>query len=414
MNAPVRPNILLVLADDMGNDRLSISGEAVDPPVTPFLDMLKASGVTFPNLYTEPACSSTRAAVLTGLAPWRNGIGEAWKGTSNGFELSQGLDSVFHAAKRASYQTIAVGKWHLTLEQGWELDAGLRGVDDWVLTQGNLDDFSSFEAYSSVHGFQQVDDLYSTTWCADIASIRIESAALPWFAWVAPHAAHEPYHEAPEELRTTEPDGTDYALWKGAVEALDVELSNLWAKLDAQRSRTLVLFVSDNGTPKDVSLNPDGEGKGTTGEGGCNTTLLAYAPWLAPGVCEDLVSVTDLFATLQAIVGDTNPSPVDSVPIRRLVEAQNGALPWDTRQHAFSEKFAPNGYPFTGGTLEKRQRMVRNGVWKLRRDDVRSTERFYDLSTAPVGQDGPEVTPPQSVQDELRAQLDAHSGPMGG
>lgn len=410
MNVPAKPNILLVIADDEGNDRLSISEEAVDPPVTPFLDMLQASGVTFPNFYTQPACKSSRASALTGLAPWRHGMGDSTT-PDNGFVLDPNLDTVFRVVGRNGYESFVAGKWHLDLTDQWAQSPLALGATFADITQGNLTDWYSFDASLSGHVTK-----YSSTWVAWSTSVllgAIESDPHPWLGWVAFHAAHEPFHEAPANLRTTQPDGTDYALWKGSVEAMDAELARLWAELGGQRANTLLLFFSDNGTPKDVSLNLQGQGKGTTGEGGCNTTLLAYAPWLTPGTCYDLVCVCDFFATLQRIVGDQAPTPDDSQPIRWLVEPHNGALPWETRYHVFAEKFGENGANFTGGPFEKRQRMVRNNAgWKLRRDDVRGTEEFFNLATAPGGQDGDPVAPPAQVQIELRAQLDAYSGPM--
>lgn len=405
-----RRDIRIVILDDIGNDRNPLSGDPGQKPQMPFLEGLASSSAVFPNLYVQPACSPTRASLLTGLQSYRTGVGEAYKDATDTYSMPTTLDTILHAAIRRGYSTSVVGKWHL----GWSpTDAYARGAQRAQVTVGNSGDFFSWESW--VDGGQQQIVGYSTEVLTDWA-IQEERrlgapGGAPYLLWLAYQAAHEPIHEAPAHLRRTDPVD-DLSRWFGGCEAVDFSLERLcMARSTVGRPYPITFLFADNGSPPSVNLVPSGQGKGTTGEGGTNCTLLVHCPGLVvPGVRRDLVSVCDLFATLQDAMGDVAPRPEDSISL--WPQLTTGCSSAARRRSVFAEKFQPNGVPLLGGTYDVRQRMVRrDDGWKLRQKLVPHLhETFHFLPTAPPGEDGDEVTPPQVVQDALRAQLEDLSG----
>lgn len=407
---PLR-DIRLIVLDDIGNDRHPLSGDPGEKPQMEFLKALAAESAVFPELYVQPACSPTRASLLTGLQTFRTGVGEAYKETTDTYSMPTTLDTVLHAAVRRGYSTSVVGKWHL----GWSpTDAYARGAQRAQVTVGNSGDFYSWEAW--VDGVQQQIVGYSTEVLTDWAVLEEQrlgggaGARPPYLLWLAYQAAHEPIHEAPAHLRRTDPVD-DLSRWFGGCEAVDRCLERLFLARAPGASPPITFLFADNGSPPSVNLVPDGQGKGTTGEGGVNCTLLVHCPGLVvPGVRRDIVSVCDIFATIQDAIGDMAPRPEDSISFwTQLVSGGSSAA---RRRVVCAEKFQPNGVPINGGTYEARQRMARrDDGWKLRQKLApRFEESFHFLPTAPPGEDGDEVTPPQVVQDALRAQLQDLSG----
>lgn len=401
-----RRDVRIVILDDIGNDRNPLSGDPGSKPQMPFLKLLATEGAVFPELYVQPACSPTRASILTGLQSFRTGVGEAYKDEADTYSMPTTLDTVLHAAVRRGYATSVVGKWHL----GWSpTDAYARGAQRAQVTVGNSGDFFTWEAW--VDGVQQQIDGYSTEVLTDWA-IEEERRLFgsPFLLWLAYQAAHEPIHEAPAHLRRTDPVD-DLTRWFGGCEAVDRSIERLMVDRSITRPEPITFVLADNGSPISVNLVPTGQGKGTPGEGGVNCTLLVHCPGLVvPGVRRDLVSVCDLFATLQDAMGDVAPRPEDSISLwPSLVSGGSSAA---RRRVVCSEKYFPNGAPFTGDAYEKRDRMARReDGWKLRqRLAPREGESFHFLPTAPPGEDGDPVEPPAEVAEALRAELTRLSG----
>ena len=116
---PTRPNINVILADDMGYGDIGCFGSEI---ATPNLDALAARGTRFSNFYTTPKCFPSRASILTGLYPHQVGMGEKPKGLKDGVTIAQAL-------KDSGYHTWLSGKWHdngdLPVERGFEHSYGL-------------------------------------------------------------------------------------------------------------------------------------------------------------------------------------------------------------------------------------------------------------------------------------------------
>ena len=201
-----RPNVLVVLLDDIGVEKVGAYGESppgVTPPCTPNMDALATAGVLFRNAWTNNVCSPTRAQLLTGRHGFRTGIG----GLVNGFDTAEGLAIDLETTlpqALAGYATAAVGKWHLAapaqglqhpLEAGFGAYAGslynLNSYSNWVKT---------FDADGDGVLDQACELRYATTDSTDDAIGFARTLASPWFLYVAYNAPHMPVHAPPPAL----------------------------------------------------------------------------------------------------------------------------------------------------------------------------------------------------------------------
>ena len=193
-NAP-RPNVLLILADDVGWSDLNSMGGEVS---TPNLDALAASGLTFTDFYNTPRCSPTRASLLTGLYPHQAGV------PGLGQPISKRAVTIPEVLNPAGYFTSMVGKWHLS-EQSTPVD---RGFGEFYGMLGG------FNSYWQEHPYQtrlpadhaKIDykpgEYYSTNAFGDYSLKFIDQAQgekKPWFQYLSFNAAHFPLH-APEDV----------------------------------------------------------------------------------------------------------------------------------------------------------------------------------------------------------------------
>lgn len=190
---PARPNVLLILADDLGWSDIGCFGSEIQ---TPNLDALAQSGLTFPQFYNSARCCPTRASLLTGLVPHQAGFPDM-SGT-----LSQNCVTLPEVLGDAGYSTSMVGKWHL----GSESTPVNRGFGEFY---GMLGGFNSFweenpwyKRLPADHPKRQykAGEFYSTDAFADYSIDFIDQSkqsGKPWFQYLAFNAAHFPL-QAPE------------------------------------------------------------------------------------------------------------------------------------------------------------------------------------------------------------------------
>jgi arylsulfatase A-like enzyme len=210
-NAPRRPNIVVILGDDMGySDMGSFGGEIR----TPNLDSLAKKGVRFTNFYTNPSCSPTRSTLLSGVDTHRNGLGnmDEWTAPNQrgavGYEgyLNDRVATLPQLLKDAGYHTYMVGKWHLG--KAPESIPAARGFErDFSLLDGagSYWDMTNFTGASPLSVFTEdgryltklPDDYYATKTYTDKLIGFIDANrgdGKPFFAYVAHQAPHDPYH----------------------------------------------------------------------------------------------------------------------------------------------------------------------------------------------------------------------------
>lgn len=400
--APPRPgqasNVLVVVMDDVGVDKVASYGKQHRPPPTPTLDRLASDGVRFTRVWSHPVCSPTRASILTGRLSRRTGIGmiiDSWK---NEPELAESEITIPEMLGRASrrWDSSAVGKWHLASKRSGDpaTHAGRQGFGWWAGTLGNLrddygDDRGGGYGYTrwleNDNGKVKEATGYVTSDTADDAIARMGAMQEPWFLYVAFNAAHFPAHVPPASLVDTKglgPRSPELDLYDAMVQALDHEIGRMLDAMDPKlRARTTVMVVGDNGTP-DFGVRPplDPErAKGSVFELGIHVPLIVTGPYVSKPGSESraLVHTADLFATVADIAGvDPNSlgRPIDGVSF--LPSLADPGRPG--RQYVYTEKFAPNG----PGPYDRLITALRDDRYKLvvdRKKDGSIDERLFDV-----------------------------------
>ena len=337
--ASPKPNIVILVADDLGWADVGYHGEEVIR--TPSLDRLAQEGAELDRFYATPICSPTRAALMTGRDPIRLGVAYAtilpW--SNNGIHPDERF--MPESFRAAGYQTAMVGKWHLGHAQQ-TYHPNQRGFEHFY---GHLHtEVGYFPPFANQGGkdFQangkSIDDQgYETFLLADEASrwIRERKKDKPFFLYIPFIAPHTPL-DAPEELKAryaemdddrkaTRSEHSDDSrriakltgrptarpMYAAVVDAMDQAVGRVLKTLDEEglADNTIVLFFSDNGGATYASGGADNVplrgGKGSTFEGGIRVVSLIRWPGVveANSRVESIISVMDVFPSLAAASG---------------------------------------------------------------------------------------------------------------
>jgi arylsulfatase B len=308
------PNVLLVVLDDAGADRLGVYGNALAH--TPVLDGLAAEGRWFRRAWGYPVCGPARAALQTGNHAARTGV---WRNPDDGRVGLPGSERTLAEVLRpAGYSTAYVGKWHLdpfAVGDPYEGGPLAHGYDAFEGTPGNLLD--PYDWLEVVDGDLVPRTTYVTSVLADAAVERVTGTPEPWFVTFAPHPPHGPLHVPPAELHTYEALADDpVSLVNAMMEATDTELGRVLAALDEEvRARTVVLVVGDNGDRFEGN-GAGGRGKTTLADEGVGVPLIVAGPAVGdPGPTDALASVVDVAPTLAWLAGE-DAGPVDGRSLR--------------------------------------------------------------------------------------------------
>jgi len=353
-----RPNILFILADDLGWADLGHDGSKID---TPNLDKLAKEGVKLKRFYASaPMCSPTRAALLTGRYPHSVGVPELASPDKRGNVPVLALDhkaiTIPEALKPAGYRSVMVGKWHLGFAP--ENHPRTHGFDEfWGSLIGTPTYWQPKETYHNETPIKVQG--YYTDQLADHAIEYLRSGASgsqPMFLYLAFNAPHYPL-EAPSDLvgkyRRRFPDRGLFAIFAAMVERLDFNIGRVLATLDELKvaDRTLVMFASDNGPSAEItSYGPEGADfsngplrgfKFATHEGGIRVPFLARWPGQLPaGAVRDTPAIMmDILPTIldAAKVTPAADHEIHGTSILPLLRggafARPGALHWENQQN---------------------------------------------------------------------------------
>lgn len=315
------PNILLVVADDLGYADVGFHGAS--DLTTPNLDALARSGVRCTNGYVSgPYCSPTRAGLLTGRYQTR--FGHEFNPDPPGAGLPVAEQTLPQRLRAAGYATGVIGKWHLGIES--EFHPLRRGCDEFF---GFLPGAHSyFDPDGIVRGTEPVAAIDYTTdaFAREAVGFIGRHRARPWFLFLSFNAVHTPMHATPERLAAcAHVEDAGRRAYAAMVLALDEAVGTVVdavAKNGGDRP-TLVIFLSDNGGPSmpNTTLNqarndPLRGGKRTTLEGGIRVPfVISWPGTLAPGVYDRPVIQLDVAATALAAAGvEAELDGVDLVP----------------------------------------------------------------------------------------------------
>ncbi len=310
------PNIVIILADDLGYDDVGFNGSPDIP--TPNLDALAANGALCTDGYvTAPYCSPSRAGLLTGRYQQRFGY-DSEPEQDNDNPL-QGLPlteyTLAELLKPAGYVCGIYGKWHVGVAP--DLFPLERGFDEFVGFLGSQSRYYNAVLYRNNTTYTETRYLTDAFTQEAVAFIQ-EHASQPFFLYLAYNAVHAPYDQAPEVYQEkvsyiTDPDRRNYA---AMAVALDVGVGQVIQTLQDNDllNNTLIFFLSDNGAPNNSFTNqsnyPLRGFKLDTLEGGIRIPFAVQ--WMgqlpAHTVYSGMVSSLDLTATAAAAAGVSLPS----------------------------------------------------------------------------------------------------------
>lgn len=377
-----RPNILLIVGDDMGYGDVGFHG-CEDIP-TPNLDRLAAGGARFSSGYVSgPYCSPTRAGLLTGRYQQRFGHEFNPGGAMTGLPVSE--TTIADRLKAADYATALVGKWHLGSQSAMRPQQ--RGFAEFFGFLGGA--HSYFDAEKMLRGDEPVGKLdYSTdAFGREAVSFIERHQQKPWFLYLAFNAVHTPMHATEERMaRVSGIRDSQRRTYAAMMLAMDDAIGTVLETLEktGQREQTLVMFVSDNGGPTMPGVTVNGAintplrgSKRTTLEGGIRVPFVVSWPGrISPAVVDTPVIQLDLAATALAAAGVQPEATLDGVNLLPLLDGVHKGPVHDALYWRFGSQMAIRSGDYK---LVRYDRQVDSAT--LRRNAGVTDARLYNLAS---------------------------------
>jgi arylsulfatase A-like enzyme len=369
--AEKKPNIVYIVADDLGWKDVGFQGSDIK---TPNLDLLAQQGVRFAQFYAQPMSTPTRAALMTGRYPFRYGLQTLVIPSAHTWGLPTDEWLLPQALKDAGYETAIIGKWHLghadpkywPRQRGFDYQYGpiIGELDYFTHEQHGVTDWYRNNKLVKEPG-------YTTTLLGNdvVRLIGAHDVNTPLYLYLTFNAPHTPY-QAPQEYldkykNIADPSRRAYA---ASITAMDDQIGRVVAELQKRgmRENTLIVFQSDNGGTRNAMFageldmskvvipcdnGPFRDGKGSLYEGG--TRVVALANWpghIKPGVVEGMIHVVDMYPTLLGLAGGSlsKSKPLDGMDVWAAI-SEGKPSP--------RTEIIYNVEPFRAG--------VREGDWKL-------------------------------------------------
>ena len=369
LSATDTPNILFIIADDLGVDAIKGFNIGERHAITPNLDKLRESGITFTNVWATPVCAASRASFITGKYGKNNGVNSV-----PGF-LSTEHKSIFKEISEQSnglYKNCLAGKWHLAKNNNYQHPFE-HGVQEFMGVLNNeVEDY--YKWYKYENGITDTSFIYATKYFTDYAIKWIKKQEKPWFMWLAHVSPHTPLHVPPEGTFSVLNTDINKRKYKAMIENMDYEIGRLLDSIPYEvLKNTVIAFIGDNGTPGNlISDFPENHGKQTVYQGGINVPLIIAGKGVTrKNVVENaMINASDFYATFSQIVnpeafpGDTI---FDSYSFKCLLNSSGTSK----RKYNYMELGANSNVPNNLYT-------VRNQQYKLI-DLGNGMIEFYDL-----------------------------------
>ena len=421
-----KPNIVFILADDLGNADLGYRGGEIK---TPNIDRLAMEGVRAESFYGEPLCTPSRAALMTGRYPMRHGLQTLVIFPSHTYGLPTDERTLPQALKAAGYRTYMVGKWHLghADKKYWPQNRGfdhfygnlVGEVDYFTKDRGGLTDWQRNGSFIKEKGY-----FTSQIGNEAIKLIQQQDPSKPFFLYFASLAPHAPY-QAPQEYLDRYPSIKDEKrrAYAAMITALDDQVGRIVGELDRKhlRDNTLIVFSSDNGGATSalfatgarseeerggsggvaLGAKPPASngalrgGKGSLHEGGVRVATIFHWPGrLTPSIINEPVHMVDVMPTLLALAGGAG-SPDHPFDGRNI---------WATLAEG-----KPSPHEDILINVEAIRGAIRKGDWKLVKiATLPGKTELFDLSKDPGEQNNVAAENPGIVQD-LESRLIAYA-----
>jgi arylsulfatase A-like enzyme len=399
-----RPNILYIVADDLGWKDVGYHGSDIK---TPTIDQLASTGARLDQFYAQPMCTPTRAALMTGRYPFRYGLQTLVILSAHSYGLPTDEWLLPQALKEAGYSTAIIGKWHLGHgdPKYWPQQ---RGFDhQYGPLIGELDYFTH-EQHHVVDWYRNnkrvIESGYTTTLLGNDAVKLIEQhdRTTPLYLYLTFNAPHAPY-QAPQKYLDQYKNISDLSrrAYAGSITAMDDQIARVLAALQKQgmRENTIVIFQSDNGGTSNAMFAGEGDmstikipcnngpyrdGKGSLYEGGTRVPAIVNWPGhVKAGVVDGMMHVVDMYPTLLRLAGGSTSKakPLDGMDV------------WD----AISEG-KPSPRTEVIYNIERFRAGVRQGDWKLVwRAPLPSVPELYNIAEDPTEKNNVAAAHPDMV-----------------
>ncbi len=326
-HAQTPPNILFILADDIGANYLNFSrhpSSSNATPKTPVLDALSKRGIVYTKAWASPLSSPTRANLLTGQYGSRTGV------TTVSVDLDANTPTLAdYLRDKRAYRTAVIGKWHLSKAPVYPRDYGF---DHFLGTIGG--GVRSFFRGPVTRGTERERcRVYNTSNLTNETLKWINEQKTPWFCWLNYNAAHTPFHLPPTELHSQkklsdaqeEIDKNPQPYYFAMIEAMDTEIGRLLKSMPEQtRARTIIIFMGDNGTERQLAGT---QAKGSVYQGGVHVPLFVVGAGVSRKGQRDarLICATDLFSTIVELSGGKLPRYKDSYSFASSIKSATPA-----------------------------------------------------------------------------------------
>jgi arylsulfatase A-like enzyme len=397
LTAAGKPNILFIMADDLGKEWISCYG-AKDIE-TPHIDALAAGGLKFHNAWSMPQCTPSRVALLTGTYPWRNGWVNHWDVPRWGvgyFDWKQKRNTtVASLLQNAGYATTAAGKWQIN---DFRIDPQAmkhHGFDDWLMwtgyEEGNppssqryADPYVNTPQGSGIRKGKFGPDLYTD----HLIGFMKQNRDKPMFLYHAMALPHTPLVATPDEPGAT----SNLEKHKAMVRYMDKQVGRLVTALDdlGLRERTLVIFTTDNGSTKGITgTRRDRKVAGAKTEkseaGVCQPFIVSWPGQVPAGMETDaLTDFTDLLPTFVDLAGGKLPDEleIDGVSLAPLIlgKAKDTGREWIMAMGHGPARLDEKGIR---GIHDFAPRVIRDKHFKVWVNPAKKIERLHDLIDDP-------------------------------
>jgi len=338
------PNIMLIIADDMGLDATPGYDIGTIKPYMPNLEGMINSGLRFNNVWSSPVCTPTRAGIITGKYGFRTNVTQV----RDNLATSETSIQKFLDDKTANaYNHAIIGKWHLSNNSSHPGDLGINHFTGFL--SGGVPSYFNWNITENAVTSSSLE--YTTTKFTNLAIEWIDAQEKPWFLWLAYNAPHTPFHLPPNNLHHQGflPDDeasisrNPLPYYMAMLEAMDTELGRLLASMTtAQKDNTIFIFIGDNGTPNQVAQEYSGmQAKGTIYQGGVNVPMVVSGKDVTRinEIENALINTTDLFATIAEIAKTGTSEIHDSKSFAPLLHTANSTH----RSYVYTELGKTNG-----------------------------------------------------------------------
>ena len=415
------PNVIVILADDLGNADVGYHGSDIR---TPNIDQLAKGGVRLESFHGMPVCTPARAALMTGRYPMRYGLQTLVIFPNHTYGLPTDEWTLPQALKQAGYSTSMVGKWHLghADQKYWPQNRGfdhfygnlVGEVDYFTKMRGGIVDWQRDGKF-----FQE--NTYYLPLIGDeaVRTIEQQDRNKPFFLYFASLAPHAPYQaqKMDEDRYASTINDPTRRTYAAMITSVDDQVGRIVAALDKRgmRDNTLIIFSSDNGGPRNAVVASGAHskeerkesgveqeslpasngdlrgGKGSLYEGGVRVpTIFNWPAKLKPGVVNEPLHMVDIMPTVLALAGaKSNPDkPLDGKDIWATI-AEGRPSPHDD--------ILVNVEAFRGAIIKDKWKLVKIAL-------LPGKTELFDLAADPGEKNDVAAQNPDVVRD-LEARL---------